>query len=68
LWQGKIKKLLIMQSPPLPSNPVPLRPKYPPQHPALKLPFFRQLSSAQLCPVLSNSMCLRSKHSQLDAT
>ena len=40
LWRGKIKKLLIMQSPPLPSNPVPLRPKYPHQPPALKLPLY----------------------------
>jgi len=40
LWRGKIKKLLIMQSPPLPSNPVPPRLRYPPQHPALKLPVY----------------------------
>ena len=40
LWRRKIRKLLIMQSPPLPSNPVPLRPKYPPQSPALELPFY----------------------------
>jgi len=29
-----------MQSPPLASKPIPFRPKYPPQQPALKLPLY----------------------------
>jgi hypothetical protein len=56
-WWVQVIKFLVMQSSPIPCRLVPLRPKYPPQHPILQHPqslFLPQCDRPSFTPIQNN--------------